>query len=145
MAICGLDCCKACGLRAQCAGCEVTGGRPFGGSCVAAQAIATGGSLAREKERLIDEFNALGLTGVHVDDLNLIQGFYVNLEYPLENGSTVKLLRDDCVYWANQIAGEACCYGLVADERYLLVSQYGPDGTDPQILAYKKRGANIAP
>lgn len=55
------------------------------------------------KDTLIAEFNALGIPGLQVDDLNLLIGSYVNLEYPLPNGQSVKLLEDNRVYWGNQI------------------------------------------
>lgn len=74
-------------------------------------------------------------------DLNLLNGFYVNLAYPLANGQSVKLLKDDYVYLGNQVEvpGNDRCYGLVADEQYLLVCTYGCGGSDPQIVLYKKR------
>ena len=52
-----------------------------------------------------------------------LNGFYVNLEYPLPNGQSVKLLEDNKVYLGNQIEipGSGRCYGIVADEKYLEV------------------------
>ena len=77
-----------------------------------------------------------------MSDLNLLNGFYVNLEYPLPNGGTVKLLNDADIYWGNQIErpGNDRCYGIVGDERHLLVCEYGCNGSDPEILVYQKRG-----
>ena len=62
-----------------------------------------------------------------------LNGFYVNLEYPLPNGQ----------YLGNQIEiqGSGRCYGIVADEKYLLVCEYGCGGADPQIVVYKRRQA----
>ncbi len=93
------------------------------------------------KEILIEEFNALGIKGLHVDDLNLLHGDYVNLEYPLPNGTSVKLLSDDQVYLGNQIEipGSDRCYGIVADESCLLVCEYGCGGSEPEIVLYKRR------
>lgn len=93
------------------------------------------------KNTLIGEFNALGIENLYVRDLNRLNGDYVNLEYTLPNGQRVKLLEDDKVYWGNQIEipGSDRCYGVVADERYLLVCQYGCNGADPEIILYKKR------
>lgn len=90
---------------------------------------------------MIAEINALGIPGLQVNDLNLLNGFYVNLEYTLKNGQSVKLLEDNCVYWGNQIEipGSDKCYGIAADENYLLVCEYGCNGTKPQIIVYKKR------
>ena len=31
------------------------------------------------------------------------------------------------------------CYGLVADDNYLLVCEYGCNGVEPEIILYKKR------
>lgn len=72
-----------------------------------------------------------------------LNGFYVNLEYPLPNGQSVKLLEDNKVYLGNQIEiqGSGRCYGIVADEKYLLVCEYGCEGADPQIVVYKRRQA----
>ncbi len=95
----------------------------------------------RFKNMLIDEFNALGIDALNVSDLELLNGFFVNLEYPLANGSRVKLLEDNNVYLGNQIeiSGSDRCYGIVADDAYMLVCQYGCNGKDPEIIVYKKR------
>jgi len=53
------------------------------------------------KEILIEEINALEIQGLHVNNLNLLNGFYVNLEYTLKNKQSVKLLEDNRVYWEN--------------------------------------------
>lgn len=141
--ICGSDCCEKCGRRSDCGGCAATGGRPFGGNCIAAERIRSGGQTALEelKEALISEINALGIDALRVDDLNLLNGFYVNLEYPLANGAAVKFLEDNNIYFGNQIErpGRERCYGVVADEHMILVCEYGCMGSDPVLLCYKKR------
>lgn len=141
--ICGSDCCEKCGRFEECGGCVQTGGRPFGGSCVAADCVKARGEagLKELKNKLIAEINALGIEDLHVDDLNLLNGFYVNLEYPLANGATAKFLTDSNVYFGNQIerAGNDRCYGVVADETMLLVCSYGCMGADPELICYKKR------
>ena len=143
VSICGMDCCEQCGRKEECGGCTETGGHPFGGSCIAAEQIQKGGhdAFLRLKSTLIAEINSLGIENLQVSDLNLLNGFYVNLEYPLANGQSVKLLKDDYVYLGNQIEipGSDRCYGLVADEQYILVCTYGYGGADPQIVLYKKR------
>lgn len=90
---------------------------------------------------MIAECNALGIQGLALADLNLLNGFYVNLEYTLPNGTAVKLLEDDKVYLGNQIeqADSQRCYGIVGDESHILVCEYGCGGADPEILLYKKR------
>ena len=35
--------------------------------------------------------------------------------------------------------GSDRCYGLIADESFLLVCEYGENGTDAELIAYKKR------
>lgn len=95
----------------------------------------------RIKDTLIEEFNALGIKNLHIKDLNLLDGSFVNLEYQLANGQCVKLLEDNKIYWGNQveIPGSDRCYGLVADDNYLLVCEYGCEGAEPEIIMYKKR------
>ena len=141
--ICGVDCCSECNRRKECGGCVETNGRPFGGKCVAANCIKSGGleEFARVKETLIEEINGLGIENLQVEDLNLLNGFYINLEYLLANGQSVKLLEDKNIYWGNQIeiSGSDRCYGVVADEAYVLVCEYGCGGEKPQIILYKKR------
>lgn len=109
--ICGTDCCDKCGRKEE------------------------------YKEKLIQEFNSLRIKDLQVNDLNLLNGFYVNLEYLLPNGQSVKLLEDNKIYLGNQIEipETGRCYGMAADEEYLLVCEYGCDGADPQIIVYKKR------
>lgn len=139
--LCGTDCCSRCAHRAECGGCQ--NGHPFDGDCIAAECIRQDGQdgLLCFKELLISEINALGIKGLVVNDLNLLNGFFVNLEYRLANGQTVKLLKDNNVYLGNQIeiSGKERCYGVVADKNYILVCEYGCNGTDPEIILYKKR------
>ena len=141
--ICGVDCCSECNRRKECGGCVETNGRPFGGKCVAANCIKSGGleEFPRVKETLIEEINGLGIENLQVEDLNLLNGFYINLEYLLANGQSVKLLEDKNIYWGNQIEipGSDRCFGIAADENYLLVCEYGCGGSEPKIILYKKR------
>lgn len=141
--ICGADACGKCGRMEECGGCAKTGGRPCGGRCIAAECIKKEGleAFTRLKNAAIEEFNALGITGLHVEELFLLFGGYINLEYRLANGQAVKLLEDNHVYMGNQIEipGSERCYGLAADDRHLLVCTYGCGGTNPEIVVYKKR------
>ena len=143
MAICGIDCCSECGRLNECGGCEACGGRPFGGDCVAAQMILAEGmeGFAALKNALIAEINALGIPGLKVDDLNLLNGYYVNLEYPLANGTTVHFLKDNDVYLGAQIErdGSERCYGVAANADFLLVCEYGCSGADPALVLYRRR------
>lgn len=143
LSICGMECCNQCSRREDCGGCVKTDGHPFGGRCIAAEYIKRGGfeEFKKLKETLIKELNALGIRNLQVEDLELLNGFYINLEYPLPNGQSVKLLEDDQIYLGNQIEipGNDRCYGIAADDKYLLVCQYGCGGADPEIIVYKKR------
>lgn len=143
LSICESDCCGKCGRKEECGGCIQTDGRPFGGRCIAAESLKQGGTEMFHdfKKKLIEEINALDIKHLQIDDLNLLNGAYVNLEYLLPNGRSVKFLEDNNVYWGNQIEipGSDRCYGVVADEQYLLVCEYGCEGKDPQVIMYKKR------
>ena len=146
--ICVSNCFAVCPQKAACGGCRATGGHPFGGVCVAAACVEQGGleELDRWKRATMAELNALNLPDLHLDDLHLLNGFYVNLEYRLPNGQAVKLLEDNKVYLGNQIErpGQDRCYGVVADEDYLLVCEYGCNGADPKIVCYKRRQCDPA-
>lgn len=143
LSICGAECCAECSRRDDCGGCVKTDGHPFGGTCIAAECIKQGGleAFKKMKEILIAEFNTLGIQSLQVDNLNLLNGCYINLEYHLANGKSVKLLEDNRVYLGNQIEvpGSDRCYGIAADDAYLLVCEYGCNGTEPQIVVYKRR------
>lgn len=141
--ICGIDC-VGCGLKEDCKGCEETNGSPFGGKCVAAECYKSGGEncYLTYKNQLIEEFNALGITDMPtVTNLCQLNGAYVNLEYPLLSGQKIKLLDDNKIYLGYQLEKEKSnrCYGLVADDHFLLVCEYGCNGADPEIIVYKKR------
>ena len=147
--MCGADC-ENCGIgkSGECVGCIESNGCPFGKKCFIAQYITTGGeeSYTLFKEKLIAEFNSLNIPGMpKIDDLFALNGAYVNLAYPMPSGKTVKLLDDKQIYLGNQVEcefndGELLrCYGLVAGMDFLLVSEYGENCTDPEIVVYKKR------
>ena len=102
--------------------------------------------LDRWKRAAIAELNALGIPDLKVESLTPLNGFYVNLEYRLPNGQAVKLLEDSKIYMGSQIErpGQERCYGVVADEKYLLVCEYGCNGADPKIVCYKRRQCDPA-
>lgn len=133
----GNDCCKECDRLSACGGCERCQGHPFGGSCVAER----NKDFPLLKCQLIGEINVFGIAGLAVDDLNLLTGSYVNLPYPLANGSTVRFLKDDDIYLGNQVerADSDRCYGVVANEDFILVCEYGCNGSDPEIVLYTRR------
>ena len=141
---CGANC-ESCPSRANCRGCIETGGSPFGGRCVAAEYIKVGGLEAYRqfKERLLDEVNAL-LTAEGlgpVGGLVELVGRYVNLAYPLPSGERVKLLNDSNIYLGALIElkdlGVSC--GVVADTGFILISSFGVNGSEPELIAYQRR------
>ena len=142
--ICGANC-KECNFKSECAGCENTCGKPCGGRCIAAEYIKVGGldSYNTFKEKLLSEINCLlkaeGLPTA--DKLYELSGQFVNLEYPLPSGETVKLLNDKNIYLGCQIeyADLGICYGVVADAGFILISSYSVDGSEPEIVLYKRR------
>ena len=141
--ICGIDC-SGCGRKESCRGCFESNGRPFGGECVTAECFKAGGQeyFDNYKTQMIDDFNALGVPGMpEVKELVPLCGSYVNLEYLLPSGQKAKLLDDNKIYLGYQLEkqnGERC-YGIVADSGYLLVCEYGCNGSDPEIVVFKKR------
>ena len=137
MTYCGSNCCKECSSAAECGGCENCNGHPFGGSCIAER----NKNFVELKKNLIDEINALCIKDLVINELFLLNGAYVNLEYPLFNRTTVKFLNENDVYLGNQIEREGSerCYGVVATETFILVCEYGCNGTEPEIVLYKRR------
>lgn len=147
--ICGVDCTKCgYGKNNNCNGCIQSKGCPFGKQCFIAKYITIGGLDNYEilKKQLIDEFNSLKIPGMpEIKELSALNGAYVNIEYPLFNGGSVKFLRDNDIYLGTQVECEfndgdmIRCFGLVANMDFLLVSEYGANGDNPEIIIYKKR------
>ena len=145
--ICGLDC-SGCSFKENCGGCVATGGKPFGGDCMVAKCCSANhcGDFPKRvcalKRKLIAEFNALGIPDMpQVTDLYALVGGFVNLEFRLPGGQMVKFWDDKCIYLGNQLPkiGTDRCYGLTADENWLLVCEYGESGADAQIVVFKRR------
>ncbi len=147
--ICGIDCndCEY-GKNKNCKGCAETHGCPFGKQCFIAKYIKTGGieNYNLFKKQLIEELNALKIPGMpEIKELFPLNGSFVNLEYPISNGSKIKLLDDNDIYLGNQFECEfndndiIRCYGIIANMDFLLISEYGENGSNPEIIIYKKR------
>lgn len=147
--ICKADC-ENCGYgkNSGCMGCQESHGCPFGKQCFIAKYISIGGFERYNlfKEKLIEEFNSLNIPGMpKINELFALNGAFVNLAYPMPSGKTVKLLDDKEIYLGNQVEcefndGEIIkCYGLVAGMDFILVSEYGANCADPEIIVYKKR------
>ena len=100
-------------------------------------------AFASFKKQLIDEINALHIDGMpKLEKLNALVGGYVNMEYPLPNGSCVKFLDDGATYLGNQLESESekgRCFGIAANADFILVCAYEENGENPELLIYKKR------
>ena len=105
--------------------------------------LSDDGQFDQFKKQLIDEINALQIEGMpKIEKLNALVGRFVNLEYRLPNGMNVKFLDDQTTYLGNQVEcefGGDRCFGVLANMDFILVSTYGEDGVDPELVLYKKR------
>lgn len=135
--ICGVNCAE-CANQKECKGCTSK-------KCFIARYITIDGKekLQDFKQKLMDEFNELNIPGMpKVNELYPLAGNCVNLAYTLPSGEAVKLLDDDAVYFGNQLEcefGGERCYGIVAGSGFLLVSEYGENGAEPEVVMYKRR------
>lgn len=140
--ICGIDCANCEELGGACKGCAETGGQPFGAPCIAAAHCKEGADAFRAwKQRLIDAFNAQGIEDMEpVTDLHALKGSIVNLAYPLPGGQTVRFWDDNAIIMGNQAhkKGSDRCYGLAANETYLMISEYGCNGANPEVVVFKR-------
>ena len=147
--ICGADC-NNCGYgkNNNCKGCVKTKGCPFGQQCFVAKYILTSGKENYEifKNQLIDEINELNIQGMpKIKELSPLNGTFVNLSYPMPNGECIKLLDDKEIYLGNQVECEfndgaiIRCFGILANMNFILISEYGVNGDNPELIIYKKR------
>ena len=101
------------------------------------------GKFEEFKKQLIAEINDLHIEGMpKVERLNMLVGEYVNLEYRLPNGKTVKFLENATTYLGNQLEcefGGDRCFGIVANMDFILVCTYEEDGNNPELVIYKRR------
>lgn len=105
--------------------------------------LSDDGQFEEFKKKLIGEINDLHIEGMpKVEKLNALVGKYVNLEYRLPNGASVKFLDDGTTYLGNQLEpefGGDRCFGVLANMDFILICTYGAGSTDPELLLYKKR------
>ena len=106
-------------------------------------ALSDGGQFEAFKEQLIGEINGLQIEGIpRVEKLYALAGKDVNLAYRLPGGNSVKFLDDRTTYLGNQLEAEFGgdrYFGVLAHMDFILVSTYGRDGADPELVLYKKR------
>ena len=105
--------------------------------------LSDGGQFDAFKKQLAEEINDLHIPGLpRIEKLNPLAGRHVNLPYRLPGGACVKFLDDDATYLGNQLEpefGGDRYFGVLAGMDFLLVSTYGKDGADPELVLYKKR------
>lgn len=139
--ICGIDCAK-CQLNNTCNGCAETEGNPFGAGCMVALCLKDGQiALCEFKKNLIAAFNELNIQDMElITSLNALKGSFINIEYTLPNGQIVKFWDDNKIYFGTQLRkkGSDKCYGIVADEKYLMVAEYSGYGSDAEVIVFKR-------
>ena len=105
--------------------------------------LSDDGQFDEFKKQLIGEINALNVEGMpEVTKLNALVGAYVNLEYPLQNGTKAKFLDDGTTYLGTQLEpefGGDRCFGVLANMDFILICTYEAEGKNPELVIYKKR------
>ena len=105
--------------------------------------LSDNGQFEAFKQKLIEEINGLHIEGMpRVEKLNALVGQSVNLTYRLPNGGQVKFLDDQTTYLGNQLESEfggERCFGVLANMEFILVCTYEKEGTNPELVLYKKR------
>lgn len=105
--------------------------------------LSDNGEFEAFKQQLIREINDLHIEGMpKVEKLNALVGSFVNLAYPLPNGTSAKFLNDGTTYLGNQLASEFGgdrCFGVLANMDFILICTYEAQGANPELVLYKKR------
>ena len=105
--------------------------------------LSDNGQFEAFKAQLMDEINALHIEGMpKLEKLNALVGSFVNLEYRLPSGQKVKFLDDGTTYIGNQLESEFGgdrCFGVLANMEFILICTYEAEGTNPELVFYKKR------
>lgn len=99
------------------------------------------------KAGLIEEINALNTDGLiaglpKVESLHVKIGRDLNFEHRLPSGKVVKFLDDDTTYLCTElpcIFDENTCFCVVANADFILIYTHGENGSNPELLLYKKR------
>ncbi len=92
-------------------------------------------------QKLIEEFNKLGIEDMpELTKLYGHKGEFVNNVSKLPNGQFAKILDDGKMYYTAQLPKQNSdrCYGLVTDKKQLAVFEYGENGTDSELIIWKK-------
>lgn len=139
--LCGADCAN-CPLQSTCNGCCESNGHPFGEKCmIAACCERSGNALCQLKENLMAAFNTLQIPDMpQVTELYALRGAFINMPFTLPGGEQVKFWNDNKIYLGSQLLKENSdrCYGIAADETYLMVCEYGKNGADAELILFKR-------
>ena len=75
-----------------------------------------------------------------ITELYALRGSFVNIEYTLPGGQKTTFLHDNKIYLGNQIpiGNRGRFFGIAADEHYLLISEYSENGTDAELVLFKR-------
>ena len=94
-------------------------------------------SFEEFKRQLIGEFNSLlRIENLpEVENLNVLSGEFINMEYTLSNGEKVKFLDDRQTYLGSQLEGEfgSRCIGIAGNMEFLLICSYEANGENPEL------------
>ena len=105
--------------------------------------LSDNGEFEAFKKRLLKEINDLHIEGMpKAEQLNALVGKYINLEYRLPNGIKTKFMDDQTTYLGNQLESEfggERCFGILANMDFIMICSYEKDGTNPELILYKKR------
>lgn len=105
--------------------------------------LSDDGQFETFKKQLIKEINELHIDGMpKVERLNALVGKFVNLEYRLPNGVSVKFLDDQTTYLGNQLKSEFGgdrWFGILANMDFIMISTYEAEGSNPELIFFKKR------
>lgn len=149
ISLCGASCIN-CDFRKTnaCKGCCETCGKPFGKQCFIYKYISVGDMAGYEqlKKQLIYEIAALNIPGMpKISELYALNGALINTEYTFPSGEKLKILDDREIYLGTQVECEfntedmKTCFGIAAGLDFILVSEYGENGADPEIVVFKRR------
>ena len=104
---------------------------------------ADGEKVDKAKQLLINDINTLlQIEGLpKVENLSMLPGEFVNMEYTLPNGEKVKFLDDTQNYLGSQLESitNDRCFGIVANMSFILICSYEENGENPELVIYKKR------
>ncbi len=82
-------------------------------------------NMVSEEHSEVEVSLCLNETLPKLEKLNALVGSYINLEYRLPNGRTVKYLDDNATYLGNQLEyefGGDRCFGIAANMEFILIS-----------------------